>query len=390
MNTVQVTPALVAWARTRSRLPLEVLARRTGTKAAQITAWEQGAAQPTFKQATKLADVTHVPLGYLFLSTPPAESSPIADLRTVRDADPLQDHPDFLDVVRDVQFKMDWYREYRLERGDEPLPFVGKFKDQRSVAAVVRDMRAVLGVGQMDRQTITTFEAYLRFLCERAEACGIWVMRSGVVKGNNARPLEVDLFRGFAISDPLVPLVFINARDAQAAQVFTLVHELAHLWVGVTGVSNPWAESFRGGGRDNVEAFCNAVAAEFLVPRDAFVKAWDDRATLRENASRLKAEFRVSAVVIAVRARTLALVSEADFAAFLTAERRAWAQKREDSSGGGDYYRTARVRNGSAFFDVVIASAHAGRVLFRDAGRLLAISPKSVNEAHRRRAGEGG
>lgn len=307
-------------------------------------------------------------------------------VRTLPESAPQAESVAFIDALTSVQFKMDWYRDYRVSRGAEKLPFVGRFLARSRLApeVVAKDMRQVLRLKADDRRTARNWEEYLRLLVTRAENAGIWVMRSGVVGNNTHRPLSVDVFRGFAISDPIVPLVFINVRDARAAQIFTLAHELAHLWIGESGISDPFAENVVSAPPGGVEPFCNATAAELLVPRDEFEREWRQRDELVDNTSRLSTHFRVSRIVIAIRARVLNLVTATNFQEFLASERSKWAKDREDTAGGGDYYRTARARNGTDFVRAVLGRAASGELLLRDAGRLLDMTPKSVREAHHR------
>ena len=315
---------------------MEVVAKRTGTTLAKAEEWEEGASRPSFRQASRWADVTHVPFAYLFLSKPPEGAPSIPDLRTIAGSASQAESADFIDALTSVEFKMDWYRDYRVSRGAEKLPFVGRFltRSQPTPDVVAKDMRQVLRLSADDRRTARNWDEYLRLLVTRAEEAGIWVMRSGVVGNNTHRPLSVDVFRGFAISDPVVPLVFINVRDARAAQIFTLAHELAHLWIGETGISDPFAENLAPAASGGVEALCNATAAELLVPRDEFEREWRPRDELVENASRLSTHFRVSRIVIAIRAKVLKLVTATDFQDFLASERAKWAREREDTAGG--------------------------------------------------------
>lgn len=386
MGEALINPRLLTWARERAGLPVEVMAKRAGTTLKKAESWENGASRPTFRQATRWASVTHVPLGYLFLPKPPDEVLPIPDLRTVRHGTVPAESPEFMDELRSVQFKADWYRDYRKQQGSPELSFVGRFKSSHSVEAIARDMRSVLGIEQATRGSARSWEEFFSILTEHAEAVGIWVMRSGVVGNNTSRPLSVDTFRGFAISDPIVPLAFVNARDARAAQIFTLAHELAHLWIGESGISDAFSSKVVDAG---AESLCNSIAAEFLVPREEFRRDWRKDDDLSSNAARLSRDYRVSQIVIAIRARVLNFIDEETYQSFLDRERARWLKQREDSSGGGDYYRSARSRNGAGFFHAVLASAETGETLLRHAGQLLDISPKNVREAYRRsREGE--
>ena len=375
-----VNAEIIRWARERASLGIDAFARKVNTKPEKILSWESGEARPTFKQAEKLAHVARVPFGYLFLPKPPEERLPIPDLRTRPDAPPPHLDADFMDLVQDVLFKFDWYRDFLLERGIEPLPFVGGFKKSAAVKQVAADMAKRLGISEKVRRESRNWEDYFRTLCDRAEEVGVWVMRSGVVASNSQRRLSVDIFRGFAIADSIAPLVFINGRDAKAAQIFTLAHELAHIWLGESGISDPIAarSALRG-----TEAKCNQIAAEFLVPEAEFRQAWHPDVSLVENTDQLASMFRVSRFVIALRALGLELINEDDFEAFHRQEQRRWAKQREEA-GGGDYYRTAPVRMGAHFTKAVVNSAMSGEVLLRDAGTLLNAKPKTIQEMYRR------
>jgi Zn-dependent peptidase ImmA (M78 family) len=225
-------------------------------------------------------------------------------------------------------------------------------------------------------------EERMRQLVIACEIAGVIVIRSSTVGSNTSRSLDVDEFRGFALSDPLAPLVFINTADAPAAQPFTLLHELAHLTLGESGVSNmPLAET-PNGARD-VEMFCNRVAAEFLVPQREFRAVWRSSADFAATAKALAKQFGVSPMVIARRAHELGLVSADVYWPFVNhqlelARRRRDAQR--DSEGGPAFLTLARARNGSLFTQVVVGAAQAGEMLYRDAAALLGVQPKHIDE----------
>ena len=124
-------------------------------------------------------------------------------------------------------------------------------------------MRDALGWTGEVREELGSWQEALAQLRERAEDVGVLVTISGIVGSNTHRRLDPNEFRGFALVDDYAPLVFVNGADAKSAQVFTLAHELAHLWLGATGLSDAEAES----GREFAEErWCNAVAAGLLVP----------------------------------------------------------------------------------------------------------------------------
>lgn len=295
MNKVLITPGVLSWARCRRGLAASELARKLSVKPEKIAAWESGESRPTFRQAQRLAQALYVPFGYLYLAEPPAEKLPIPDLRTVGAKPPRAPSPDFLDLVNDVLTKQQWYREYRESNGGEPLPFVGRYTANDAAETIAADIRDTLSIDDDMRKGAATWGDFLRELTLRSEDLGILVMRSGVVGNNNNRPLDVNEFRGFAISDDLAPLVFVNGRDAKSAQIFTLAHEMAHLWIGEGGVSNPDCALPPDEQGNDIERLSNRVAAETLLPSADFPVRWRNcSASIKTNMRRLWIYYNVS------------------------------------------------------------------------------------------------
>lgn len=379
MATALITPYILRWARERAQLPIADVARKLGTKAEKIVAWEEGLLMPTFRQAQNFAHHVHIPFGYLFLDTPPVETIPIPDLRTVGDQALRQPSVEFRDVLNEVMRKWEWFSEYTREQQPERLPFVGKFTINATPSAVAADIQTTIGIDNTLRRAVSSWEEFLRRIIDLAESKRIWILRNGVVGNNTHRPLSVEEFRGFVIADNFAPLVFLNGRDAKAAQIFTLVHELAHIWIGESGVSNLSLTTDRES-ISRIEKFCNDVAAEVLVPSEEFGMEWKHVQTLEENCERLVRRFRVSAIVIARRALDMRLIGTEDYWAFFDEQRTQWRKAREDSSPGGDFYLTLKARNGSRFSRAVLASAYRGNLLFRDAALLLGTSAGNLDK----------
>ena len=264
---VEVRPRVLTWARARSGIAEEDWGRRFP----RFEAWLAGGAAPTLKQLEEFARKTHTPVGFLFLDKPPVEPVPIPDFRTVGDR-PIGGtgggevvSADLLDVVYTCQARQEWYRDHQLLNGEPPLAFVGAASTATPAAEAAAGMREVLGWDAENRAQCRTWEAALIRLRESAEAAGVLVMISGVVGSDTHRKLDPEDFRGFALADTYAALVFVNGADSKAAQVFTLAHELAHLWLGATALSDLEPTSIRG---NTVERWCNQVAAELLVPMD--------------------------------------------------------------------------------------------------------------------------
>ena len=262
MIRVEVKPELFRWACKRCGAGAESLYERFP----KLEEWESGETKPTLKQLETFAKAARVSVGYLFLSEPPVEKLPIPDLRTVGGRGVQRPSPDLLDMLYLCQRRQAWYQDYALSIHEEPLAFVGSAKITDEAKEVAARIREHLAFGLEERRQCSTWTDALRLFIERAEDAGVLVMVSGVVGSNNQRTLDPDEFRGFALADELAPLVFINGADTKAAQIFTLAHELAHVWLGESALSNVGLHSTP---KQRIEAWCNRVAAEVLVPLDA-------------------------------------------------------------------------------------------------------------------------
>lgn len=367
-QTAFINHEMLSWSRQRAGLSDAQVAKGLAVKLERVKAWESSQNLPTFNQAQKWAALVHVPFGFLFLKAPPQDHLPLPDLRTVAGVFPEKPSLNLMDTVRDVLRKQDWYLEYLQDHERSPLTFVGSFNSRSPVKDVVADIRRVLNV--TDAFSRMAHDDYVRALVSGSEDAGILVMRSGVALGNAHRKLDVSEFRGFAISNAMAPVVFINSADAPAARLFTLMHELAHIWIGSTGISDGRTQSAR-----HEEAFCNAVAGEFLAPELIFRAHWDSNVHWEENLAPLAGRFRVSTLVIARRARDLGYISSDQYGTYY---RRILQEYRAKDGSGGDYYRTAVVRNTTRLSSAVLAEAQSGRMLLRDAGKLLGVQPAKL------------
>ncbi|MBZ0152251.1 MAG: ImmA/IrrE family metallo-endopeptidase [Planctomycetes bacterium] len=380
MLRVDVNPDLLRWARERSGLEIATLEHRFP----KLEAWERREAQPTFKQLEDFAQATHTPIGFLFLQKPPVERVPIPDFRTVDGSRLDRPSPDLLETIYLCQHRQDWYRDFARTNGDQPIAFVGSAKHTDDVTTVATRMRTALGFDLDERRHLRTWEEALRRLIEQAQAIGVLAMVSGIVGSNTHRALDPDEFRGFALSDPWAPLVFVNGADTKAAQMFTLAHELAHIWLGETSLSD--VDAARAPDHA-VERWCNQVAAELLVPLEIVRREHDRMAPLLPEALRLARRFKVSTLVALRRIHDIGAIDNETFWAAFRAERARLLALPKSKQGGGDFFATLGVRVGKSLAHALVVSALESRTSFTEAFRLLGIKKLSTFDALAKRLG---
>ncbi|NMQ27674.1 ImmA/IrrE family metallo-endopeptidase [Candidatus Accumulibacter phosphatis] len=363
--TVPASIPVLRWAAERARLDDFALVKRFR----KWPLWLSGEAQPTLRQIEDFARMTHTPFGYFFLPEPPRMELPVPDFRSLRDAPVREPSNDLLDTVYLCQRRQDWFREYAQLNGLPPVPFVGEVRVGDVPEAVAEKLRDTLDLSVTERQTLPTWTDALRQLIARTEDAGVLVMASSIVGANSHRKLDVDEFRGFALADHLAPLVFLNAGDSKAAQMFSLAHELAHLALGQSGISD--AEAGRVPER-TTERWCNKVAAELLMPLAVMREAVQREAAIEQEIQRLARLFKVSTLVALRRLFDAGLINAATL----------WQHYRKEverlrtlerTGGGGDFYRTLGARTGKRFARALVGSALEGQTLFQDAFRLLGV-----------------
>ena len=229
MIRVPVKPELLRWARHRAGLDRSEFPARFK----KLPEWETGRLQPTLRQLEDFARKVHVPVGTLLLDEPPEESVPIPDFRTVGSGSLPQPSPNLLDTIYLCQERQGWYQDYLRSMGAEPLDFLGSFttaSDTRAAAEAMRDRLRITVDGRLKHRTP---QQALSACIAYAEKTGVLVTVSGVVGSNTQRKLNPREFRGFALADPLAPLVFVNGLDTKSAQMFTLAHESTPILMAV-------------------------------------------------------------------------------------------------------------------------------------------------------------
>lgn len=361
MVRIDVKPEMIRWAVERSRKREELYKSFDS-----LPLWEKGSKKPTLKQLEKFAKATGAPFGYFFLPKPPVEEMPIPFFRTIKDEQDRSPSPDLLDTIYALDRRQEWMREYLIEEGKEPLPFIGSAHPSDNPAETARKIKQVLGLEEGWATLHRTWTEALRTLLNAIQNVGIVVSISSVVETNNHRQLNPEEFRGFVLIDEYVPFIFVNGADAKAAQMFTLAHELAHIWLGKSAVFD--LRNLEPSD-DSLEKLCNRIAAEFLVPSEELTNYWSEAQQEEIPFQAVARKFKVSEIVAARRALDLDLIDRGTFSRFyrdyLERERRA---KREES--GGNYYHNQIQRLGRGFVETVVRAARGGDLLYHEAYRL--------------------
>ena len=366
MSRVAVSRDVLRWVIDRSGLTVGTLQR----KFPKIGQWQTGESQPTLRQLESLAKATLTPLGFFFLPAPLEEQLPVPHFRTLGDEPLRRPSPDLLYTMQVMQRRQAWMREFLTEQGQDRLPFVASARHDEPPHTVADRIRHVLRFDEGWAAQQATWTAALRVLRDAMEAINILIVVNGIVGNNTHRKLDPNEFRGFVLVDEYAPLVFVNGVDGKAAQMFTLAHELAHVFFGSSAAFDLRDMQ---PANDPMEQACNRVAAEFLVPERELRRIWPSTQDDPEPFQALARQFKVSALVAARRALDLQLIRRAEFLDFYRAyqedERRAATQRPE----GGDFYSTQNARVGRRFAHAVVRAVKEGKLLYTEAYRLTGL-----------------
>lgn len=357
-NEAFITPSVLEWAIKRAGVSAESIHK----KAEQ---WVSGKARPTFKQAVDIAKTLQIPFGYLWLKEPPKEQEIIPDLRTIGNGGLAQIPLELKTVVNDVKQKQEWFKEYAKTNGILKCEAIGRFKGSDDTQEIADDVTARLEIQDLVGSGCDK-DRMLKNLIEKIEKLGILVMRNSILRGNTKKKLNLDTFRGFAIFDEFAPLIFINTNDSKAGQIFTLMHEVAHLWIGQSGISDSDIRE-----NNKIELACNEIAAKILIPKTKIQKAFrefDDDRWLECIADR----FSVSTLAVLNRLRSLSLLALRRYQELYNAELERLSRiPKTRPSGAPPPEVMVRVRNGYLFTFVVTSSVLSGDETYTNGASLL-------------------
>lgn len=320
---------------------------------------------PSVNQLADFAKNVNVPFGYFFLRKMPEKERTVPLFRT-GSGNPVFDYSfDLEETIDTIKMRQDWVSEFLKSENEESLYFVGSVTLTDSVKVVAQQIREAIFLPEYWASQMPNRDMVLRELIQKIEASGVFVVMNGVIGNNTHRPLDRNEFQGFALSDPYAPFIFLNGKDYQAAKIFTLMHELVHIWLGISAISD---QDNMLPSTDKTEEFCNAVAAELLVPENELKKITKQLSGKQDMINRLASNFKVSTVVIARRLLDVGLMSRKDFFSFYKEEKKKWDNAPKND--GGTFYASQPYKVGRAFFRTVEGAVKSGKLLYTEAYRL--------------------
>lgn len=336
------------------------------TKFPSLPQWIEGSKLPTLNQLAEFARQVHVPFGFFFLDKLPQKQNTVPLFRSNRNTPDFNYSFELSETIRTIERRQEWLGDYLRTEGYEELQFVGSFGLSSTVTTVANNIRQVLRLPLSWSQTVVGKDAALKYLIEKIEDKRIFVAISGVL-GNSAHNLNPEEFKGFVLTDKWAPYIFINGKDFPAAKLFTLMHELAHIWIGKTAALD--IQQFQPASTSE-EKFCDEIAAELLVPKDELQVQWARYSNKQNHLQLLERHFKVSKVVIARRLLDISVYTEAQFFAFYKRCKEEWDARGNNDESGGSFYNNQNYRVGKAFFNTVNEAVSNGKLLYTDAYKL--------------------
>lgn len=371
--SVEISPAVLAW------VGQQISAENDTQITALLSRWMNKEEKPNTKTIRRVSQATHIPFGYFFLKYPPQEECDLIHCRTINSTSIKTQSRDFIDVYNSMLNVQNWMSEYNRETlGLEPLSFVGRYNENNSPMEIAVNIRHELELSEDFFIQEKSSESSFNYLRKRISESGILVMKNAVVGSNTHRKLDIKEFRAFTIINNYAPLIFINGNDTKTGKLFSLAHELAHIWIGSNSLFNDLYSNLS---VSKSEQICNAVAAEILTPISIFKYKWtESKIDSIAKISILADVFHCSKLVIARRALDLKFINQKTYIEIQSQTRTQLETSPSDSKskfGGGSFYNTLKSNWDKNFILALDYSTKAGTTPYLDAYRLTGFKSKT-------------
>ena len=390
-QTALITPSVIKWAREKALYSIDTAAKKIKVNPSELKKWEKDEKLPSLAQARKMSEVYRRPLASFYLSEPPKDFSLLKDFRTVAGKPPKYSTA-LVFLMRQIQERQAWLSQYLKEQDYEPLSFVGTGNANSSEKVMSKNIIKTIWKNEKEylKELSNTNDSshLLNKWILQCEQKGIFISRASNLNSRNVIPVEE--VRGFVISDKYAPFIFINSKDSNTAKLFTLLHELAHLWLDISGIPEHFS-NINKKKQSSVEFLCNQTAAEILMPEEKFktlpkMKTSSQR-ELKELIQKYHEQFKVSKLAFLIRLKHFKIISSKNFELFqkeFIKEYKKYEQKRKiqmsKSKGGPSSNLLKLYANGKSFTKIVFYSYKEGMLSGREASSLLDVKIGRMNE----------
>ncbi len=387
-----VNPDILQWARKTAGLTPEDAVRKLSLRDGRgvsaidrLKSLESGYTEPTRPMLLKMAKQYHRPLLTFYMSAPPGKGNRGQDFRTLPEEYSVVDEALLDSLIRNIQARQSMVRAIIEDEDEvEALSFVGSAQRSDSVDTIAKSIQRTINFDLDEFRSQRTPNDAFKLLRERVEDAGIFVLLIGNL-GSHHTALDIEVFRGFAIADDIAPFIIINDQDAHSAWSFTLLHELAHLWLGQTGVSGAKTEIA-------TERFCNDIAGEILLPTQQLmtlsINNTTDIETAKELISSFAKERNISNSMVAYKLFSNGIIGHDTWNSLSRLFRRIWLHNRKEKrdqarnhdSQDPDYFVVRRHRVGATLINFIGRMMAAGAVTTIQAGKILGVKACNVHK----------
>lgn len=350
-----VTSQVLRWAREKSGFSIEEVAAKLasvgGITAETVGSWEEGYASPRLTALRKLAQLYKRPMAVFFLDEPPPEPVPPKNFRVLPSGEPKPLSPQTLLAVRTARRLQEIAREITEDLGREPDVRIPEAHLSGDPVALAADERKRLGASLEEQMSFADAGRALWYWRDLVESVGCFVFQF---------PFPTSDTRAFSEYLDDGPIIVLSSKDEPVARVFSVFHEYAHLLLRLGGICPDFGVAYMKSFEGQVEQFCNAFAASFLVPAPAFVAAADQlqEPTSEGGIVQLSYRFSVSKHTILRRFLDLGWVD----LAYYRQKDKEWdeAHKGKKSKGGPKQDLKALSQRGRRFTSLVLEARDRG------------------------------
>lgn len=372
-----VKPTIIQWAIQSSGKSIVQVSQ----KFSKIDEWVSTESELSVSELNKLSKELRIPFGYFFLKKPPVEEVDLLKYRTIDNEEHDKPSRDLIDTIKLMETRQSFMRETLIEDGFLPLEIVGSANVNDDPKKLSKKIIAQLGLASdWNRKSNDTFNV----LRKASSDLGILVMQNGIVGNNPHRSLDISEFRAFVLIDAYAPLIFLNAKDSLNGRIFSLCHELVHVWLGVNELYNDSFYRDQTYLNEKLERFCNEVAAEMLLPTKLLISVFKRDVDAYSNVKSISSQFSVSALMVCIKIKQQNLVTKKTFDELLGVlveemHDNLLAKEQSEKKSGGNYYNTQGSRLDLNFVHSVNRKAKEGKILYTEAYDLLGAKGKTYD-----------